>query len=187
MDRPAIRSALEQLHAESFGWALGCCGQDPSVAEEVLQAAYLKVLEGRARYAGRSSFKTWFFAVIRNTAADARRRQARRRLVAWPKEAEPEAPVVPLDVALHRREREARFRDLLARLPDRQREVLYLVFYHEMSLREAAQVMGVSLGSARTHYARGKTRLRQWLEATGDEGTAGRSAQGALSRTQTGR
>ena len=42
MDRDALHDHLERLHAESFGWALACCGQDRPLAEDVLQTAYLK-------------------------------------------------------------------------------------------------------------------------------------------------
>ena len=49
-------------------------------AADMLQTVYLKILDGKARYDGKASFKTWLFAVIRNTAAEARRQRGRRRL-----------------------------------------------------------------------------------------------------------
>jgi RNA polymerase sigma-70 factor (ECF subfamily) len=48
-------------------------------------------------------------------------------------------------------------------LPARQREVLDLVFFHEMTVEQAAEVMDVSTGTARTHYHRGKLRLLELL------------------------
>src|SRR5438105_6138290 len=77
MDRVELERELERLHAASFGWALGCCGRDHDEAQEVLQTVYVKILEGKARFDGRSSLKTWLFAVIRRTAAS----RARRRIV----------------------------------------------------------------------------------------------------------
>ena len=50
---------------------LCCCARDSTEAEEVLQSVYLKVLDGKAQYGGRTTFKTWLFAVIRLTAAEA--------------------------------------------------------------------------------------------------------------------
>jgi DNA-directed RNA polymerase specialized sigma24 family protein len=49
---------LERLHPAAFGWALSCCRWDRAAAEDVLQASYLKLLDGRARFDGRSSLKT---------------------------------------------------------------------------------------------------------------------------------
>lgn len=155
---------LARYHTDSFGWALSCCDWDRSEAEDVLQEAYLKYLDGRARFDGRAAFKTWLFAVIRRTAAERRRKRYRReRLAAWfgPAEA-PQAPAPDRDVA--RSQAARRVVAALATLPARQREVLHLVFYGDLSVGEAARVMGVSVGSARTHYDRGKRRLARLLD-----------------------
>lgn len=73
---------LEQLHPASFAWALACCDRDRDAAQEVVQDVYVKVLEGKARFDGRSTLKTWLFAVIRKTAAAHRRtRWLRLRLL----------------------------------------------------------------------------------------------------------
>src|SRR5882672_10414340 len=74
MDGSELRTNLEKYHSESYGWALSCCAHNRTEAEGVLQAVYLKVLEGKARFDGKAAFRTWLFAVIRRTAMDERRR-----------------------------------------------------------------------------------------------------------------
>ena len=46
---PALLDSLQVLHAASFGWAMACCAWQQDLAEDVLQEAYLRVLDGRAR------------------------------------------------------------------------------------------------------------------------------------------
>jgi len=166
MEISELKSSLEQYYLSSYGWALSCCNRNSVEAEEVLQTVYLKILEGKARFHGNSSFQTWLFAVIRKTAADHRRRNllGKLRLIQSVESTEPVSKTEELDESIHRSETQCLFRRALASLPKRQKEVLELVFYHDLSLQQAAEVIGVSLGSARTHYERGKRRLRELLE-----------------------
>ncbi|MFQ5709162.1 MAG: RNA polymerase sigma factor [bacterium] len=168
MNGSRLRSQLETYHKESYGWALRCCSQDATEAEEVLQMVYVKILEGKANYEGKAKWKTWLFAVIRNTAAEQRRKnRLRRQRVAQVKERFSEAiSEVKLEEEIHRNQVRRLFREALAGLSKKQQEVLQLVFYHDFSLREAAATMGISIGSARTHYERGKKRLRESVHAT---------------------
>ncbi len=157
-DDARLRNALEAHHAESYGWALSCCRRRRDEAENVLQLVYLKVLSGKAVFHGKSSFKTWLFAVIRKTAAHEQRMELfrRLRLSPIPKTVEGRHPGEQDGVEL-------RLKEALGKLPARQREVLQLVFYHDLSIVEAAQAMGVGIGSARTHYERGKRQMRRRL------------------------
>ena len=156
MDRAAMECELERLHAASFGWALGCCGRNRDDAEEVLQTVYVKVLEGKARFDGRSSLKTWLFAVIRRTAMAQRRTRWIRSLALL--RMPPPEPVVQ-----QHSDETRRLVDALRCLARRQREVLELVFYHDMTIEEAGQALRISIGSARVHYTRGKKRLEALL------------------------
>jgi RNA polymerase sigma factor (sigma-70 family) len=164
-DDDHLHAQLEALHGEGWSWALACCAGDAALAEEVLHVSYHKILSRRASFNGRSSFKTWLFGVVRLTSAD-HRRWTWRRWARWAPLAEAEShPADGADASesLVLQERCEEVRAALKGLAARQAEVLRLVFYHELTLDDAAAVMGISPGSARTHYDRGKQRLRQRL------------------------
>lgn len=156
---------VERLHDAAFGWARACCGGRRDEAEDVLQTTYLKILDGRATFGGRSTVRTWLFGIIRRTAAEHRRRLfARTRSLHADRAVETEAASGVEDHASLERARA--LRTAVAKLSRRQKEVLHLVFYEEMTVEEAAGVMNVSVGAARVHYHRGKRRLRELLEGS---------------------
>ncbi len=130
-----LQGELERLHPASFGWALWCCDHRREEAEEVLQTAYVKVLDETARFNGNASLRTWFFSVIRRTA----------------------------EAAASGSESASALRKALADLPARQRDVLHLVFYQDLTVEEASRILEISLGTARTHFERGKAQLRKVL------------------------
>jgi len=169
MERSHLERELERLHPECWGWALACCARDRDRAEDVLQSTYLRVLSGRAQFDGRSSFKTWVFGVIRYVAIEENRRQqvelARSADQAFTATVADPSPTI--DVLTEESEQSAALLAALAILSARQREVLHLVFYHDVSIEEAARILNVSIGTARTHYERGKKALAQELSRAG--------------------
>jgi RNA polymerase sigma factor (sigma-70 family) len=167
MQQAELARELASFHAASFGWALACCNRDGSQAADVLQQSYWKVLEGKARFEARSSLKTWFFGVIRMTAME-----NRRSVLRFFRRGESEANDVTEtpasssnapDRSAIRKEAASSLACALPKLAPRQHEVLHLVFYEELTIAEAAVIMGVSLGSARQHYDRGKKKLHDLL------------------------
>jgi RNA polymerase sigma-70 factor (ECF subfamily) len=155
MERAELERELRANHAASYGWALSCCRDDPQMAEDVLHECYVRVLEGRARFRGESAFRTWLYGVIRQVAGSLRRRAALRSLLLLRFGAPQPAPLP--DAA----PQETMLRAALRGLPERQREVLMLVFYEDSSIAEAARTLGIALGTARAHYERGKAALRR--------------------------
>ena len=149
--------ALEAIHSQLYGWALTRCGFDRSAAEDLMQEAYVQVLSGAARFDNKSSLKTFLFGVVQNLARSRFRQIAvRMRLVkTFASEAE------------HDGEIEMRTDDVESRqvwraveaLPARQRDITELVFCRDMTIEEAAAVMGVSVGTGRVHYDRAKKAL----------------------------
>ena len=150
--RRRLLRQLRSLHTDALNWALICCNYDRELAEDVLQTVYLKVLEDKARFAGRSMLRTWLLGVVRNTAREAGR-QARPLLIPLPEEATDGSgmPVNdPLALAM---------KDL----SEMQRHVVFLVFHRGSTLEEAASILGIQLGSVRTHYHRAKEKLKSRL------------------------
>jgi RNA polymerase sigma-70 factor, ECF subfamily len=158
-----LRDELARVHPQAFAWAVRCCRDDRADAEDVLHEAYMKVLDGRATFGGRSSFTTWLLGVVRHTAREHRRRGWLRvaGLQRWWRQARVESPATPEPSEAD--DRRAALQAALSRLSKRQQELLHLVFYQSLTIQEAAQVLAMPVGTARTHYERGKKRLRPLL------------------------
>ena len=161
-----VRAQLETLHSSSFAWAMACCGRRRHDAEDVLHDVYAGILADGARFDGRSTFRTWLFGVIARTARARARRDRFRRLLLETRAFRLDRPTAepPPDDRAADGDRRDHVLRALDRLSQRQRDVLLLVFYHDLTIEEAASVMNVSIGSARVHYQRGKEKMAALLK-----------------------
>jgi RNA polymerase sigma-70 factor (ECF subfamily) len=154
------RSALEAMHGQVFGWALSRCDFEQAVAEDLVQQTYMELLTGKARFDGQSTLKTFVFAVVQNLSRNRYRRLATRLRLLDKVAPEPGAEVTePAEHGDHRELWQA-----VQALPARQRDVVELVFCRELTIEEAARVMGVATGTGRAHYERAKKTLKSRLK-----------------------
>lgn len=158
------RSALQALHSDVHGWALSRCDFDHAAAEDLVQQAYVELLSGKARFDNRSTLKTFVFSVVQNLARSRfRRLAARLRLVKTYQQDVRSETVDSREPAID----DGVWRAVRA-LPARQRDVIELVFCRDLTVEQAAAVMGVTTGTGRVHYDRAKKALRaklgEWQE-----------------------
>ena len=149
------KKALEALHGELFGWALSRCGYNEVTAEDLMQQAYVELLSGRARFDNKSTLKTFVFGVVQNLARS-RFRQQHTRLRLIDSYASEQAGSVEDD---HEKGNLKVVWEAVESLPQRQRDITELVFIRDLTIAEASQVMGISVGTGRVHYDRAKKSL----------------------------
>ena len=149
-----------------------CRVGDAHAAEDLLQESFLRVFRAalRGTFNGRSSVKTWLFAIANNCITDYRRANARRRVVpigdlnAAPAEnGRPSSDPGPAEAALIAEEHR-RLHHILEQLPAEQREVVELKTFGGLTFREIAEVAGcpVATVKSRMRYALG--RIKELLE-----------------------
>lgn len=166
MTKGQLEKLLQQQHQQLFFWAKQCCQFNQTMAEEVFQIAMLKILEGKAVFQQKSEPTTWLYGVIRLTALEELRKSMKLDHIDLDNGSiGHESTLSPLwtmqDVE------ESAYGDfqesMLMVLPHRQREVLLLVFYHGHTLEQTASILEISIGSVRTHYERGKKKLKELI------------------------
>jgi RNA polymerase sigma factor (sigma-70 family) len=131
-------------------------------ADDLLQATFLKVHRGRRSFRPEIGLRGWLFTIAARVRWDEARRRSHHPSGADPAQAEELAAPDQGDPAVAR-ERASAVRAALARLPDSQREVIYLHRFEQMTFAEIAAVFDTSEGAVKLRAFRGYEKLREEL------------------------
>lgn len=160
-----LRILLER-HRESLTLFLNGIVHDMGDAEELMLDAFAAVVSGTSRFGGKSSFKTWLFGIGRKLALSfVRKKRPAPELTDYPADAGDSEG----ELDLLREERNRSLYLAMSRLNEDYRQVLYLLYFEEMSHEDAARVMGKSLRQTYNLAHRGRQALRDNLERMGFE------------------
>ena len=130
-------------------------------ADDLVQLAIERALSRSEQLRPESQLSSWMFGILRNAWIDeARARGRRTKLFVAPELGENVA-----DPASSSQADTLSVQDAMARLPDDQREVIGLVLVEGLSYKEAAEIVGVPVGTVTSRLARGRDSLQTMLGA----------------------
>ncbi|MFD9391858.1 RNA polymerase sigma factor [Streptomyces sp. NPDC060000] len=183
-ERAAFAELYESYATAVYNHALRLTG-DWSLAEEVMSETFLAAWRGRGEVAVEGgTLRPWLFGIATNKARNADR-GLRRRLAFLARRAGADAgaDAVVGDFAeevagrIDDARRLAEVRRVLGRLRRHEREVIALCVWGGLDYAQAAEALGVPVGTVRSRLSRARARLREIVEReAGEPGRTGRSA-----------
>jgi RNA polymerase sigma-70 factor (ECF subfamily) len=168
-DPSAFRDLMEAYKRKVYGLAYEMT-QNHADAEDVSQVAFMKVHRSIGTLKPGRGLNAWLYQIVYRTAIDHIRKRS-----FYPKDALPSPPRAAFfseppdptagpeksaEVACLRK----RIDEALAKVSSRERAAIILRHYHDLKLREIAQTLGVSLGSAKSYLFRALRKLQKELD-----------------------
>jgi len=158
-DRPNFEQLVLEHLAAAQRFAIRLCG-DPDVAEDLVQDALLRAHRSWQSFRGESKFTTWLFRIVINCFRDRVEKVARSEPLRG--DSIDARASDPAHVALASEFGQTVAREV-SRLPPRQREVLVLSAYEQMSIAEIAATLEISEQNVRTNLHLARERMRERL------------------------
>jgi RNA polymerase sigma-70 factor, ECF subfamily len=166
-NRLAMQVLYARHHARVYRFLLRQVGND-ALAEDLISEVFLSVWRQAHRFEARSAATTWLLAIARYKAiAELRRR---------PKESSQEETAEISDtaddpeVALQSKHRAEILRRCLTRLSAEHREIVDLVYYHEKSVQEVSDIVGIPGNTVKTRMFYARKKLSELLAIRGIAG-----------------
>ncbi len=155
-------------HKDGLIFFLNSFVRNLTVAEELCEDAFVKLAVKKPRFREGSSFKTFLYAIGRNTALDFLRRN-KGDTVPIEDIAESAADMESMEKSYIREERRIAVHRALDSLKPEYRQVLWLTYFEELSNKETAAVMKKSVHGIETLVYRARLALKKQLEQEGFE------------------
>ena len=153
-DKLAMHALFARHRTTIYRWLLRFVGNE-TVAEDLLSDVFFDVWQQAGRFEGRSTVSTWLLSIARFKALSARRRRTHAELNEVI-EATVADSVDNAEVVLEKKHQAEMLRGALTKLSPEHREIIDLVYYHEKSVDDAANILSIPATTVTTRmfYAR---------------------------------
>jgi RNA polymerase sigma-70 factor, ECF subfamily len=164
-DKKALQILFARHNVRVFRFVLRFLG-DESLAEDLVSEVFFDVWRQADRFESRSQVSTWLMAIARNKALTVLRRRTTEELDEEVAEFI-EDPADNPEVTMQKTQRSAVLQDCLGQLSPAHREIIDLVYYHEKSIDEVAEIIGVPQNTVKTRMFYARKRIGELLATKG--------------------
>ena len=164
-DRSAMHMLYARHHVRVYRFALRVL-RDRALSEDVVSDVFFEVWRSADQFEGRSAVSTWLLGIARLKAFSALKRCPEEELDERAANTV-EDPADDPASSLERKETDSVLRECLSGLPRGHREVIDLVYFHEKSIAEVAEIVGIPRNTVKTRMFSARKRLATMLQAAG--------------------
>jgi RNA polymerase sigma-70 factor (ECF subfamily) len=161
-DKLAMQVLFARHRTAIYRWLLRFVGNE-TVAEDLVSDVFLDVWRQAGRFEGRAAVSTWLLSIARFKALSARRRRPDAELDEVI-EATVADPTDDPEVTLEKKNRDELVREALTTLSSEHREIIDLVYYHEKSVEECAQILSIPRATVKTRMFYARKKLAEMVE-----------------------
>jgi RNA polymerase sigma-70 factor (ECF subfamily) len=166
-DRLAMQVLFARHQVKVYRFVLRLV-RDEATAEDLISEVFVDVWRQADRFQGRSAVSTWLLAIARFKALSALRRKPDEELDDETAEAIEDTSDDP-EIVLAKKDKSAVIRKCLSGLSAEHREIIDLVYYHEKSVEEVAEIVGIPENTVKTRMFYARKKLGELLKAAGIE------------------
>ena len=145
--------------------------RDTTTAEDLVSQVFLDVWRTAGQFEGRAQVSTWLLSIARFKALTALR-QRRHENIDQDEVLEIADEADTPEVSLDRSNTSAILRACVAKLSPAHREIINLVYYHEKSVEEAGEIIGIPQSTVKTRMFYARKQLADLLKGAGVENLA---------------
>jgi RNA polymerase sigma-70 factor (ECF subfamily) len=164
-DRLAMQVLFARHQVRVYRFVLRLVGNQ-AMAEDLISEVFLDVWRQADRFEGRSAVSTWLLAIARFKALSLMRRKPDEELDEETAGAIEDRSDDP-EVSVQKKDKSAALRKCLAVLSPEHREVIDLVYYHEKTVQEVAEIVGIPEATVKTRMFYARKRLSELLKTAG--------------------
>ena len=163
---PAFEELVARYERPLFNYLLRSA-RNRAHAEELLQDVFMRLIERADSFSGQSKFSTWIYAIARNRCIDHSRRMGFRRHASLdqPEAAQVASTFASVDRDAQRKQLGIEIAKAVEELPADQQEVFLMRQVQGMPFADIAEVVGVSVNTAKSRMRYALERLQQTLHA----------------------